>query len=89
MSQVTLVSERDLQDIESVSNKIVPDLSDKRKRSASYASRTNSEGSEYSDPPVIHMLKLGDTVKSICLKYRVSVNQRLTTARNPNASKPI
>lgn len=48
-----------------------------------------SDGEEEYDPPVIHMLVLGDTIKDICRKYDISVYNDLKIEGATYHFKPI
>ncbi len=43
-------------------------------------SDSQDEDEEQCDPPVIHMLSIRDTIKSICLKYLVTVRLKYNTS---------
>lgn len=69
MSQVTLVTDHDYKPFQYhkvESEKVRESLHDQ-------ASDSTSEEGERYDPPVIHMLTIHDTMKSICQKYVVPV----------------
>jgi hypothetical protein len=82
MSQITLLNENEARYLESQLPYYQKDYNNKEYKPIQEPLESEDlpsdhqdfeENRVYYDPPVIHLLKIGDTMHSICRKYNVSV----------------